>query len=80
MGLGELVARYPGLESIVWAQEEPLNMGARKFVVPILRDIVPPTIPVTVVSRPERASPAEGAPAAHRAEQARIVAETLGAH
>jgi 2-oxoglutarate dehydrogenase E1 component len=33
--------------------------------------------PVTYVGRPERASPAEGFEAAHKAEQARIVAEAL---
>jgi 2-oxoglutarate dehydrogenase E1 component len=49
-------------------------MGGRKFVLPKLRDFVPNGITITDVSRPERASPAEGYPAAHQAEQARIVA------
>ena len=31
------------------------------------------------VGRPERASPAEGYPAAHAAEQSRIIREALGA-
>jgi 2-oxoglutarate dehydrogenase complex dehydrogenase (E1) component-like enzyme len=52
-------------------------MGARKFVLPKLRDIVPSAVPIVDVSRPERSSPAEGSHSAHRAEQARIVEETL---
>jgi 2-oxoglutarate decarboxylase len=75
--LRELLGRYPSLETVVWAQEEPRNMGARKFVLPELRDLVPSGLPIVDVSRPERSSPAEGYHAAHRAEQARIVEETL---
>jgi 2-oxoglutarate decarboxylase len=76
--LAELVRRYPKLTEVVWVQEEPRNMGARKFVLPKLRDLTPPAIAIKDVSRPERASPAEGYPAAHQAEQARIVREALG--
>jgi 2-oxoglutarate dehydrogenase E1 component len=75
--LGRLVKRYPTLETVIWAQEEPRNMGARKFVLPELQDVVRPGLPITDVSRPERSSPAEGSHAVHRAEQARIVKEAL---
>jgi 2-oxoglutarate dehydrogenase complex dehydrogenase (E1) component-like enzyme len=43
----------------------------------MLRDVVPTGVPIIEVSRPERASPAAGYHAAHRAEQAPIVEETL---
>jgi 2-oxoglutarate dehydrogenase E1 component len=76
--LAELIRSYPKLTEVVWVQEEPRNMGARKFVLPKLRDLTPPAIAIKDVSRPERASPAEGYPAAHQAEQARIVREALG--
>ncbi|HKE90729.1 MAG TPA: hypothetical protein VKB45_10350, partial [Gemmatimonadales bacterium] len=75
--LTELVRRYPKLTEIVWVQEEPRNMGPRKFMLPELRDLAPEAIAITDVSRPERASPAEGYPAAHQAEQARIVRDAL---
>jgi multifunctional 2-oxoglutarate metabolism enzyme len=75
--IGEYVKRYPNLKEIVWVQEEPRNMGARKFVLPKFRDLAPPSVSIGDVSRPERASPAEGYPAAHLAEQARIVREAL---
>ncbi len=75
--IGEYLARYRNLKEIVWIQEEPRNMGARKFVLPKLRDVTPASITIGDVSRPERSSPAEGYPAAHQAEQARIVAAAL---
>jgi 2-oxoglutarate dehydrogenase E1 component len=53
-------------------------MGARKFVLPKIRDVVPEAIGLRDVSRPERSSPAEGYPAAHKAEQDRIVAAAYG--
>ncbi len=70
--------RYPNLKEIVWVQEEPRNMGARKFVLPKIRDVIPEPIALSDVSRPERSSPAEGYPAAHQAEQAKIVAAAYG--
>src|SRR6266550_2112996 len=75
--IGEYVARYPNLKEIVWVQEEPRNMGARKFLLPKFRDLAPASVAISDVSRPERASPAEGYPAAHQAEQSRIVREAL---
>jgi 2-oxoglutarate dehydrogenase E1 component len=75
--VAELVRRYPNLREIVWVQEEPWNMGARKFLLPDLREAAPAGVTVRDVSRPERASPAEGYPAAHAAEQARLVREAL---
>jgi 2-oxoglutarate dehydrogenase E1 component len=73
-----VLARYPGIEKVSWVQEEPRNMGARKFVLPKIRSIVPLKIPLGDVSRPERSRPAEGYPAAHAAEQARIVRDAFG--
>jgi 2-oxoglutarate dehydrogenase E1 component len=62
----------------VWVQEEPRNMGARKFVLPKIRDVLPQAVTLLDVSRPERSSPAEGYPAAHKAEQERIVSAAYG--
>ena len=77
--IGEYVRRYPNLKEVVWVQEEPRNMGARKFVMPKIRDLLPQGVTLLDVSRPERSSPAEGYPAAHKAEQERIVAAAFGA-
>ena len=75
--LQAVLARYPAIEKLTWVQEEPRNMGARKFVLPKIRHLVPYKIPLGDFSRPERSRPAEGYPAAHAIEQARIVRESL---
>jgi 2-oxoglutarate dehydrogenase E1 component len=73
-----LLTSYPGLRDVIWLQEEPSNMGARKWVVPQLEALAPDGVTVGYVSRPERSSPAEGYPAAHKVEQQRLVADALG--
>ena len=75
--LQPVIDRYAKIESFAWVQEEPRNMGARKFVLPRIRHLVPYAIPLADISRPERSRPAEGYPAAHAVEQARIVREAL---
>jgi len=75
-----LLESYPNLETVVWTQEEPRNMGALTFVGPRLRAIVPRNVPLRYVARPERASPAEGKPGDHDREQQRIMREALGIH
>src|SRR5438094_529324 len=72
--LATLIRQYPNLREIVWVQEEPRNMGPQKFMLPQLRELVGPEVTVRDIGRPERSSPAEGYPAAHQVEQARIVA------
>jgi 2-oxoglutarate decarboxylase len=73
----ELIARYPNLREVVWTQEEPRNMGARAHMFPRLMQILPDEIHFGYIGRPERASPGEGYPAAHIAEQNRIVRTAL---
>ena len=77
--LAALVRGYPNLKEIVWVQEEPRNMGPQKFMLPQLRELVPPAIMLRAIARPERSSPAEGYPAAHQVEQARIVTAAFAA-
>jgi 2-oxoglutarate dehydrogenase E1 component len=73
----ELTARYPNLQEVLWAQEEPRNMGARAHMFPRLMQIMPAHIHFGYIGRPERASPGEGYPVAHLAEQHRIVRTAL---
>jgi multifunctional 2-oxoglutarate metabolism enzyme len=77
--LRELMASYPNLKTVVWAQEEPKNMGARAIMEPRLAWILPDGIGYEYEGRQLRASPGEGYTAAHRAEQGRIVRAALGA-
>ncbi len=76
--LRELVGSYPNLKTVVWAQEEPTNQGALAYIGPRLRSVVPRSIPLKPVARPDRASPAEGKAKDHLKEQKRIVEEALG--
>ena len=77
--LRELIAGYPSLEEVVWVQEEPKNMGARAFMkLRMLDELLGENLRYEYVGREFRASPGEGYPAAHRAEQMRIVRTALG--
>jgi 2-oxoglutarate dehydrogenase E1 component len=75
--IAAIVDAYPNVEDVVWAQEEPRNMGAWTYVSPRLRASTGTQLPVRYVGRPERASPAEGYPSVHAHEQARIVTDAL---
>lgn len=72
-----IVDLYPEVEEVVWAQEEPKNMGGWTYVSPRLRASTGNAMVVRYVGRPERASPAEGYTAAHKGEQERIVSDVL---
>ena len=77
-GLSELFARYPNLREVVWAQEEPRNMGGLTFMGPRLRSVVPRKIPLAYAARPERASPAEGKASTHAKSQDILILDALG--
>ena len=73
----ELLARYPNVEEVVWTQEEPQNMGAWRPIRHRLEEALPPDVELRYCGRPWRASPSEGYPTAHLAEQERIVRAAL---
>jgi 2-oxoglutarate decarboxylase len=76
--LKAVLSRYPRASEVVWAQEEPKNMGAWTFVLERLTQLLPRGMQLRYAGRPERASPAEGDPAAHSTAQKALVAEALG--
>lgn len=69
----------PRLARVIWAQEEPKNMGSFTYIQPklseLLSEIGKNKITVEYVGRTERASPAVGSPYLHQKEQAAIVDE-----
>jgi 2-oxoglutarate decarboxylase len=75
--IADVIGRYPNLKQIVWAQEEPKNMGAFKVMGRRMPDLCPEGVEFRYVGRPQRAAPSEGYPAAHRSEQERIVLTAL---
>jgi 2-oxoglutarate decarboxylase len=74
----DILERYSPSAEVVWAQEEPRNMGAWRF----LREQIQPLLDasrreVRYVGRPESASPATGSGKRHQQEQAEIVNDAL---
>jgi 2-oxoglutarate dehydrogenase E1 component len=74
-----LLRGYPNLREVVWAQEEPQNMGAWRAIRHRLEEAKPDGVPLLYVGRPWRASPSEGYPTSHLREQDRIVRAALAA-
>jgi 2-oxoglutarate dehydrogenase E1 component len=72
----QLVAAYPNLRQVVWAQEEPQNMGAWRTIRHRLEAPLE-GLPLSYLGRSWRASPSEGYPTAHLREQDRIVRAAL---
>jgi 2-oxoglutarate dehydrogenase E1 component len=71
--LQSLFHSFPALQEVVWAQEEPRNMGAWSYMALRLPELLPPGVRLRYEGRPDRASPAEGSAERHKVEQDRIV-------
>ncbi len=76
-GVSTILTRYPSVREVVWAQEEPRNMGALSYIGPRLRAVVPRNVKLSHIARPERASPSEGRHIDHVVEQAHVIRESL---
>ena len=75
--LREVLAKYPQAKQLVWAQEEPKNMGGWTFVEQRLENILTGCERPIYVGRSASASPATGSYAIHQAEQAELVNKAL---
>ena len=75
--VAEILSRYAKAEELVWAQEEPANMGAWEFVHPHLHDLLQRRIPLRYVGRPARSSPAEGSSSWHAVNQKALIEEAF---
>lgn len=73
--LREMLKPFPKSAKFVWCQEEPRNMGAWTFIEPRLRTLF--CTEVAYAGRESSASPAVGALARHKREQARLVADAF---
>jgi 2-oxoglutarate dehydrogenase E1 component len=73
----EVVDSYSNVSQIVWAQEEPKNMGGWSFVEPRLEHLLSQCERPIYVGRAASASPATGSYAIHQLEQAQLVREAL---
>ncbi len=75
--LQEIFAKYENATEIVWAQEEPKNMGGWYFVEDRILAIKPEKMTLKYVGRAASASPATGSYAIHELEQKQIVEDSL---
>ena len=73
----ELIEKYPNLKQVAWVQEEPKNMGAFSVMARRMPELIPDGVEFSYIGRPQRSSPSEGYPVAHRSEQERIVLTAL---
>jgi 2-oxoglutarate dehydrogenase E1 component len=73
------MARYREGTEVIWAQEEPRNMGAWTFVDLHLSPLLRGRCQVGCVARPESASPAAGSATRHRLEQEALVQQAISA-
>jgi multifunctional 2-oxoglutarate metabolism enzyme len=73
-----ILARYPSNAQVIWAQEEPANMGAWRFVREQLADLLGTNGRAPrYAGRTPSASPATGSGKRHQQEQADIVRTAL---
>jgi 2-oxoglutarate dehydrogenase E1 component len=73
----DILARYPASAEVIWAQEEPRNMGAWRSMQEQFAPLLAPRRQLRYVGRPESASPATGSGRRHQQEQAAIVNDAL---
>jgi 2-oxoglutarate dehydrogenase complex dehydrogenase (E1) component-like enzyme len=70
--------RYPLTAEVAWVQEEPLNMGAWRFMSDWFAPLLQPTRrKLQYIGRSESASPATGSKKRHDQEQADLVNTAL---
>jgi len=75
--LNKLIDSYPAVEKVIWAQEEPLNMGSWTYIHPRLKGILGDRLPLYYVGRPESSSPAEGSSTLYRVNQQTLVRQAF---
>jgi 2-oxoglutarate dehydrogenase E1 component len=77
LAIARAVEAFPAADRVVWAQEEPANMGAWSFARERLHDVLRPDQVLAYAGRPESASTAAGSLRIHRQEQAEVLEAAL---
>jgi 2-oxoglutarate dehydrogenase E1 component len=73
----DMLKKYPNAKELVWAQEEPQNMGGWTFVHERLENLLRDCDRPKYVGRSASASPATGSYSIHQKEQAELLNEAL---
>lgn len=69
------LARYPGLDEVVWCQDEPRNQGPWNSLFPQLLDLIPSSVRLSYAGRDENPAPATGYAARFKREEAALLLE-----
>jgi len=69
--------RYPHASQIWWVQEEPLNMGAWRYIDEPLHQVVGTEATIDHVAREPSPSPATGSAKVHELEQQALLESAL---
>jgi len=75
--LTALLAKYADVRDVVWAQEEPKNMGAWSFFAERAAECLQPDQKLRYVGRPRASSPATGSHKRHVVEQQALATEAI---
>ncbi|KXK22050.1 MAG: 2-oxoglutarate dehydrogenase E1 [Chloroflexi bacterium OLB15] len=76
--IADVMEGYKQAEMLVWAQEEPENMGAWEFARPYLTGLASGRWMLKGITRPRNSSSAEGSSAWHIVNQAKLIEQVLG--
>ena len=71
--LEESLRRFRAGTTTIWVQEEPINMGAWRYLRATLGNDLFGHLPFSVLARPESPSPATGSAASHKLEQQQLI-------
>lgn len=71
-----LIGRYPNAEALIWAQDEPRNQGAWRFMAHHLGQLSP--LPMHYAGRPDSSAPATGIASQHKSELDAIIQSAMG--
>ena len=75
--ISEALAMFPNTTEVVWAQEEPRNMGAWPFLGDRLRGVIAASQSLRYAGRPISASPATGSHHRHEEQQKALIQSAL---
>lgn len=73
--ISKLIGRYLRAQELIWAQDEPRNQGAWRFMAFQLQQLS--SLPVSYAGRPESSAPATGIASQHKSQLESIINKAL---
>jgi 2-oxoglutarate dehydrogenase E1 component len=73
----DALSKYPTGTPVYWYQDEPSNMGAWQFIKMRWGDDIMKSYPLSLISRPESASPATGSLRSHKLEERDLLTQAF---